>query len=124
MQRLEAAKKKYNATKDKLSKEQSAQDNLESANKRADDGFNESETMLTEIEKEIRLQKETLFKESQKLFKLRAEQANLIGDISGTLSASKNLKSNIQKLNQEKQMQRELLYNAEFSIQQMERKVS
>jgi len=29
--------------------------------------------MLDEVDKEIRLQKETLFKESQKLFKLRAE---------------------------------------------------
>jgi hypothetical protein len=29
--------------------------------------------MLNEVEKEIRLQKETMFKESQKLFKLRAE---------------------------------------------------
>jgi hypothetical protein len=45
--------------------------------------------MHEEVEKEIRLQKETLFKESQKLFKLRAEQANLIGDISGTLSLKK-----------------------------------
>lgn len=47
--------------------------------------------MMNEVEKEIRDQKESLFKESQKLFKLRAEQANLIGDISGTLSASRNL---------------------------------
>ena len=80
--------------------------------------------MLTEVDKEIRLQKETLFKESQKLFKLRAEQANLIGDISGTLSASRNLQSSINKLKQEKQRQQELLYNAEFQIQQMERKVA
>jgi len=47
--------------------------------------------MMNEVEKEIREQKENLFKESQKLFKLRAEQANLLGDISGTLSASRNL---------------------------------
>jgi hypothetical protein len=55
---------------------------------------------------------------------LRAEQANLIGDISGTLSASRNLQANIIKLKQEQQRQQELLYNAEFQIQQMERKVS
>jgi len=36
------------------------------------------------------------------LFKLRAEQANLIGDISGTLSASRNLQANITKLGVEK----------------------
>jgi hypothetical protein len=53
--------------------------------------FKESENMMTEVVKEIRELKELLFKDSQKLFKLRAEQANLIGDISGTLSASRNL---------------------------------
>ena len=53
--------------------------------------FKESENMMTEVVKEIRELKELLFKDSQKLFKLRADQANLIGDISGTLSASRNL---------------------------------
>ena len=85
------AKKKYNATKDRLSKEKLVQDNLEKGNKMSVQEFKESENMMNEVEKEIRDQKESLFKESQKLFKLRAEQANLIGDISGTLSASRNL---------------------------------
>lgn len=67
------------------------QDNLEKGNKMSVSEFKESENMMNEVEKEIRDQKESLFKESQKLFKLRAEQANLIGDISGTLSASRNL---------------------------------
>lgn len=80
--------------------------------------------MMTEVEKEIRQQKDILFKESQKLFKLRAEQANLIGDISGTLSASRNLQANINKLKVEQDRQQELLYNADFQIQQMERKVA
>ena len=85
------AKKKYNATKDRLTKEKLVQDNLEKGNKMSVQEFKESENMMNEVEKEIRDQKESLFKESQKLFKLRAEQANLIGDISGTLSASRNL---------------------------------
>ena len=97
---------------------------MEAGNKASESDYKESQNMLNEVEKEIRLQKETLFKESQKLFKLRAEQANLIGDISGTLSASRNLQANIIKLKQEQQRQQELLYNAEFQIQQMERKVA
>ena len=124
MERLDAAKKKYQATKARLSTEIAAQDRLESANKGAESEYKESENMKTEVEKEIRTQKETLFKESQKLFKLRAEQANLIGDISGTLSASRNLQANINKLRVEKQRQQELLYQQDFQIQQMERKVS
>jgi len=102
MERLEAAKKKYQNTKLRLGSEQSAQEKLESANKGAEGEFKESESMMTEVEKEIRNKKENLFKESQTLFKLRAEQANLIGDISGTLSASRNLQANISKLKIEK----------------------
>lgn len=124
MQRLDAAKKKYNATKDRLNKEKNIQDDLEQGNKMAVTEFKESENMMHEVEKEIREQKETLFKESQKLFKLRAEQANLIGDISGTLSASRNLQASINKLTAEKTRQQELLYSSEYQIQQMERKVS
>jgi len=93
-------------------------------NQLAENEYKESEQMKDEVEKEIRSEKEQLFKESQKLFKLRADQANLIGDISGTLSASRNLQANITKLQVEKQRQQELLYNADFQIQQMERKVA
>ena len=114
MERLEAAKKKYQNTKSKLATEQAAQDRLESANKSAEGQFKESENMMTEVEKEIRNKKEVLFKESQTLFKLRAEQANLIGDISGTLSASRNLQANITKLKIEKQRQQELIYTQDF----------
>ena len=64
MERLEAAKKKYQATKDRLNKEIIAQDRLESANKASESEYKESENMKTEVEKEIRSQKETLFKES------------------------------------------------------------
>jgi hypothetical protein len=64
MQRLDAAKKKYQATKDRLTSEEAAQDRLESANKSAENEFKESENMMTEVEKEIRSKKDLLFKES------------------------------------------------------------
>lgn len=64
MERLEGAKKKHAATKERLSREQAAQENLEKANKFAETDFKEGENMLVEVEKEIRLQKEIMFKES------------------------------------------------------------
>jgi hypothetical protein len=70
--------------------------------------YKESENMRDEVEKE------ELFKKSQELFQHRAQQANLIGDISGTLSASRNLQANLTKLELEKNRQQELLYNADF----------
>jgi chromosome segregation ATPase len=124
MERLDTAEKKYNMTKEKLEKESGAKDNLESANKGADTNFDEAKNMLGAVEKDIRLKKDELFKESEQLFKFREKQANLISDISGTLAATRNLNTNLNKLRSEKQRQKELLYDAEFNIQQMERKVA
>jgi hypothetical protein len=64
MQRLDAAKKKYNATKDRLLREKNSQDNLEKGNKLSVSEFKESENMMMEVEKKIRELKETLFKDS------------------------------------------------------------
>ena len=78
----------------------------------------------SELEKEIRIQKEQLFKATQDLFKFREKEANLYGEIQANISACRNLQSHINKLNQEFQRQQELLYNAEYQIQLMERKVA
>ena len=55
MQRLDMAKKKYSATKERLSSERNAQDNLERANKASENEYKESSNMLGEVDKEIRL---------------------------------------------------------------------
>lgn len=64
MQRLDAAKKKYEATKARLQKEVEIQDNLEAGNKLSVSEYKESENMMAEVETQIRQQKEVLFKES------------------------------------------------------------
>jgi len=64
MQQLDAAKKKYQATKDRLTREQHEQDRLESGNKVVEGEYKQSENLLTEVNKEIQSQKENLFKES------------------------------------------------------------
>ncbi|EER14638.1 hypothetical protein Pmar_PMAR008524, partial [Perkinsus marinus ATCC 50983] len=47
-----------------------------------------------------------------------------MGEISGLLSAIKNVKARIAKVDAERQRQQELLYNADFECQLMERKVA
>lgn len=73
MKRLDAAKKKFQATKDRLTKECNTQDRLEAANTTAEGEYKESTSMLTEVNKEIHLLKNKLFKSSQELFKLRGK---------------------------------------------------
>jgi chromosome segregation ATPase len=65
-----------------------------------------------------------MFRESQELFRLRQSEANLIAEISGAQTADKNLRLKIHTLDSESMKQQELIYNADFSIQALERKVS
>lgn len=55
---------------------------------------------------------------------MKEDEVSLYGEIQGNIAACKNLQSHINKLNQEFQKQQELLYNAEYQIQLMERKVA
>ena len=55
MQRLDAAKKKYHATKERLTQEKNTQDDLERGNKMSENEYKESNNMLEEVDKEIRL---------------------------------------------------------------------
>merc|ERR1719324_1809434 len=76
------------------------------------------------VEKEMKAAKENLFKESQELYRLRAEEATTLGEISGAQSAIKNLQFQISRLDQERQRQQELLYAVDFQSQLMQRKVA
>merc|ERR1712054_355784 len=76
------------------------------------------------VEKEMKTAKDNLFKESHELYRLRAEEATTLGEISGAQSAIKNLQFQISRLDQERQRQQELLYAVDFQSQLMQRKVA
>ncbi len=86
--------------------------------------FKEKESERKKVESNISLQKDILVRNTQDLTKLRENEASLYGEIQGIMAACRNLQSHINKLNQEFQKQQELLYNAEYQIQLMERKVA
>merc|ERR1719247_2866679 len=92
--------------------------------KRAEQAHTDVCGSLKLVEKEMKAAKENLFKESQELYRLRAEEATTLGEISGAQSAIKNLQFQISKLDQERQRQQELLYAVDFQSQLMQRKVA
>jgi coiled-coil domain-containing protein 39 len=120
-QRLEAAQLKYKNTEKKRNMEESAEFSLMEANKKSEKKHKKAEFALNEVDKSIKNLKNLYFNKSQELLKLREVQANLIGEISGTLSARRNLDAKLKKLKQERERQEEVLYNADYSIQQMNR---
>ena len=75
-------------------------------------------------EKQIKNLKDESFKQQKKLMDLREKEANLYSDIQGTMAALRNLQAQINKLHQELSRQQELLYNAEYQIQLLERRVA
>lgn len=123
-QRLNNAEKKFSTQKVKMSSAEELVLELMGQSKSAEEVLKEAERSKADLDREIRIKEDTLFKSTQSLFKLREEEANLYGEIQGNMAACRNLQAHIGKLSQEFQRQQELLYNAEYQIQLMERKVA
>ena len=81
------------------------------------------ESRLLAVDKELKEVKESMFKQSQELFNLRKDEADMIADISGSQNRDRMLKSRISQLDKDSQKQNQLLYNVDFQLQQLERKV-
>jgi len=123
-QRLNNAEKKFSVQKVKMGSADDMVQELMSKSKTAEDVLKDAEKSKSDLEREIRIKEDILFKATQSLFKLREEEANLYGEIQGNMAACRNLQAHIGRLSQEFQRQQELLYNAEYQIQLMERKVA
>ncbi|KAM3137530.1 hypothetical protein pb186bvf_010320 [Paramecium bursaria] len=123
-QRLNNAQKKYNSEKQRLKLESFQNQEFQKQRQLAEGRYKANEKSKIELDKDIKLQKEVLFKATQDLFQCRETEADLYGEIQANMSACRNYQSHINKLIQEFQRQQELLYNAEYQIQLMERRVA
>ena len=91
----------------------------------------EIEKQLNDRRKEIKQKdqllqslQDKLFKHSQEVDHLRKNEADLQFDITSAQSSYKNLSSKLRGLEDKHAGQQEILYNTEFDLQQMERKVA
>merc|ERR1711907_651873 len=82
------------------------------------------EARIAAVDKELKEAKEATFKQSQELFNLRKDEADMIADISGAQNRDRMMKGRIAALDRESQKQNQLLYNVDFQLQQLERKVA
>ncbi|KAH6565481.1 hypothetical protein BASA62_007223 [Batrachochytrium salamandrivorans] len=76
-----------------------------------------------ELDHQTKGLREAQFKKNKELFKLRQDEKNLNAEIIGGEAATRNLKTKINKLDQDALRQRAVLYTIEFQIQQLERKL-
>lgn len=84
----------------------------------------EREKLLQQAEKNISNLKKKKYTDSQRLANLRKEESDLMVDIRGAQSNIKNFTSKMNELESKRMRQQEILYNASFQLQQMEKKVS
>lgn len=68
--------------------------------------------------------KDKLLKESQQVFESKKEEARYRSEIIGSKTTCRNMETQLLTLDKESARQQELLYNAEFQIQHIERKIA
>lgn len=122
--RLEEFKKQLETTKAKLEAEYASTDDLQARAGQVDALHKRYDERLKALNKDLTNLKETSFKHSRDLYDLRKREADLIAEISGAQGTSRNLQARISELDQRSLKQQEMLYNIEFQVQQLERKVS
>eukprot|EP00968_Pinguiococcus_pyrenoidosus_P024199 scaffold4390_cov264-Pinguiococcus_pyrenoidosus.AAC.6 len=122
--KLQAERKQYKQWRENLELERGRAETSEQSAQKAEHTLKMHEMELVNLERKLKTKKEAMFRCSQHLFALRQEEANLIAEIAGARSNLRSIAGKVTDLDNKALRQQELLYNAEFQIQQMERKVA
>jgi chromosome segregation ATPase len=88
------------------------------------DFLKKEEVQLKALETAIDNENGQIFKLSQDVYTARKAEKNLFAEIQGSQTRAKNLAPKIQEFDRETQTKMEFLYNLNFQIQQMERKIA
>ena len=121
---LDKERLKYQQTKEKLELTKNSTIKVEQTAREAEVALETREKSYIVSLDLVKTLKQKLFKESQIVYDLKREETRLKSELVGAKSISKNLDFTLQGLDREASRQQELLYNAEFQIQQIERKIS
>jgi UDP-glucose:O-linked fucose beta-1,3-glucosyltransferase len=120
---LEKEKDNNLSTKEKLNLISNEKFSLEQKIDELQKIYKKDEQKYRSLDKEIKVLHDKHFKLSQDIFKQKHEQQILNGEINGSETILKNLSKQIHRLDQETLHKQTLLYNQEYQIQQLERKI-
>ncbi|KAK9820385.1 hypothetical protein WJX72_009778 [[Myrmecia] bisecta] len=121
---LDALQQKQASAKQQLQGEFGNLSSLEQRVKELEDMRQREQDRLVAVEKELKGLKTEQFKRGQELFSLRSKEKEMISEIAGGQAQNKNLAEKINGLDDQVVKQHEMLYNVEFQLQMMERKVA
>ncbi|XP_064928992.1 coiled-coil domain-containing protein 39 isoform X2 [Columba livia] len=91
---------------------------------RMEEVLKEEEKIVKEKETEVKQLKELLFKKTQELKAQKDKEKCVLAEIEGSRTSLKNLKSRLHRLDAEALKQQEHIYNQDFYIQQIQRRLS
>ncbi|XP_028728510.1 coiled-coil domain-containing protein 39 [Peromyscus leucopus] len=89
-----------------------------------EDMLKEEEKGVKEVEVQLNIVKDVLFKKVQELQNETMKEKALVSEIEGTKSSLKHLNQRLHKLDFETLKQQEIMYSQDFYIQQVERRMS
>jgi chromosome segregation ATPase len=121
---LERERQRYSAAKVKLETAKASTKSAEKTAVEAEQELAAKEREFSSMLARVKQLKDKQLKEAQTLHELKQEEIKFRADVHGSKSTSKNLEGQLGVLDKEAAKQQELLYNAEFQIQQIERKIS
>ena len=121
---LERERQRYALMKQKLEEAKQSTNKAEKTAQEAEAELTNKEREFNGLLTKVKQLREKHLKESQTLHELKQEELKFKADVAGSKATSKNLEGQLGTLDREAAKQQELLYNAEFQIQQIERKIA
>ncbi|XP_015727091.1 coiled-coil domain-containing protein 39 [Coturnix japonica] len=91
---------------------------------RMEEMLREEERIVKEKEAELKNLKEVFFKRTQELKVQKDKEKCVVAEIEGSQASLKNLNSRLRRLDADALKQQELIYNQDFYIQQVQRRLS
>ncbi|KAL5004553.1 hypothetical protein ScPMuIL_018009 [Solemya velum] len=121
--RLHQAKELRETLMDKLKIATESTLSAEERAARMDEMLSDEDRHQNEIDHLLKGLREIQFRKSQELHEVKIKERNLEAEIQGSQAAMKNLTSKVAKLDTESLKQQEIVYNQDFAIQQLERRI-
>ncbi|KAK2144272.1 hypothetical protein LSH36_772g01071 [Paralvinella palmiformis] len=122
--KLSQAKQLHEALNEKLKQVSESALSAEEQASRMDELLQQEEVHQKELDVELKRLRELHFRKTQELYQARTEERNTEAEIQGSRAAIRNLNSKINKLDHDSLKQQEIVYNQDFAIQQLERRIN
>ncbi|KAG8581329.1 hypothetical protein GDO81_007633 [Engystomops pustulosus] len=97
---------------------------MEERVQRIEEMLKEQEKTVKDLEAQLKQIREQHFKKSQELHEHKTKEKHMISEINGSQVSLRNLNSQLQKLDLHALKQQGIIYNQDFQIQQLERRLA